>query len=192
MSGRVKRGRWLRLALPGLMALALALGVASTASASSAPAGDATAQAAYLPAQEGEDGDNDGKPGDGREGRQGRGRPHAKRVVTLIATAVCENQGLFTDAQALPVLCTLYQGDVLPDTAKHSLAITIVKYVRHSAPEALRALVDSLDIERPGDGDQDGERRPPFGRGQGRGPGPQSGFGQQGGFGQVPQGQPQS
>lgn len=177
MSGRIKRGRWLRLALPGLMALALTLGVASTASASGAPAGDATAQAVYFPAQEGEDGDNDGKPGDGR---QGRGRPHAKRVVTLIATAVCENQGLFTDAQALPALCTLYQGDVLPDTAKPSLAITIVKYVRHSAPEALRTLVDSLDIERPGGGDRDGEPRPPFGRGQGRGPGPRSGFGQQG------------
>ncbi len=188
MSGQIKRGRWPRLVVPGLMAVALALGAASTASASGLPAGDAVPQAAHLPAQEGEDGDNNGQPGNGRPDREGRHpRPRIRHAVPQIANAICENQGLFTDTAALPTLCALYQGDVLSDGAKRGLAGVIVKYVKDSQPEAFSTLVETLDIERP-EG-EDGDQRPPFGRGRGRGPG-QQGPGQQNGFGQD--GQPQS
>jgi hypothetical protein len=191
MSGQIKRGRWLRLVVPGLMAVALALGAASTASASGLAPGDAVPQAAHAPAQEGEDGDNNGQPGEGRPDREGRHpRPKVRHAIPQIANAICENQGLFTDTAALPTLCALYQGDLLPDGAKRSLAGVIVKYVKDSQPEAFRTLVEALDIERPDRPEgEEGDQRPPFGRGRGRGPGEQ-GQGQQNGFGQD--GQPQS
>ena len=94
------------------------------------------------------------------------------------ATLAMQAMILAAEAAGLGTRGSVYQGDVLPEEVNHSIGCTIVKYVKHTAPEALRTLVESLDIERPErpEGDDGNRGRPRFEQSS-------EGFGQRG-FGQ--------
>lgn len=153
------------LALPALMAMVLSAGLISTAAASGTPNASTTAAADYLPAEAG---------GEGDENANGHARPHRDPTIVLrIATAVCDAN--LEGVPALAPLCSVFGGGELVERAKHAVAVAIVSQAKASNPEGLRAIVESLGIERPDRPDRperperpDGNGESDFGLRQGR------------------------